>query len=111
MRFSAGLELDLLELSPVPLRSPLPLVGDRSRGARFFLNVSLMLYPLGSTRGALAIWVKGKDRTGQPMGRRIALVTDFDGPATPSCAAVILAKILDSAPVRHAWVRFLAWDC
>jgi hypothetical protein len=102
VRFSAGLELNLLNhllsLCAIPCRW----FGlDFTRHAAFFLKVSLMLFPFGTTNGALAIWIRGKDHAGQTIERRIALVTDYDGPATPSSAAVVLArKVLDSGPPR-----------
>jgi hypothetical protein len=102
VRFSAGLELDalnyLLSLCALPCRW----FGlDLSHRARLFLNLSLMLFPFGTTHGALAIWVRGRDRTGLSIERKIALVTDYDGPATPSSAAVVLArKLLASGPPR-----------
>ena len=71
------------------------------RHARFFLKVSLMLFPWGTTNGALAIRLRGLDHMGERIERRIALVTDYDGPATPSSAAVVLArKILMNGPPR-----------
>jgi hypothetical protein len=102
VRFSAGLELNLLNYLLSLCALPCRWFGfDFTRRARFFYNVSLMLYPFGTTNGALAIWLRGKDARGQPIERRIALVTDFDGPATPSSAAVVLArKILHSGPPR-----------
>ncbi len=102
VRFSAGLELNvlnyLLSLCALPCRwFGLNLSGR----ARLFLNASLMLFPFGTTNGSLAIWVRGRDHAGQTIERRIALVTDYDGPATPSSAAVVLArKILRSGPPR-----------
>ncbi len=100
VRFSAGLELSflnyLLSLCALPCRW---FGWDFTRHARFFLNASLMLFPFGTTNGALAIWLKGIDKAGRAIERRIALVTDYDGPATPSSAAVVLAtKILHSGP-------------
>jgi hypothetical protein len=74
---------------------------DLTRRARWFLKASLMLFPFGTTNGSLAIWVHGRDRAGRPIERRIAIVTDYDGPATPSSAAIVLArKVLDSGPPR-----------
>jgi Saccharopine dehydrogenase NADP binding domain len=102
VRFSAGLELDVLNYL-------LSFCSFLSRGfgldfthhARFFLSASLMLFPFGTTNGALAVWVRGKAHDGQPIERRIALLTTFDGPATPSAAAVVLArKLLTSGPLR-----------
>jgi short subunit dehydrogenase-like uncharacterized protein len=95
VRFSAGLELNflnaLLSLCALPCRW---FGFDFTRHARFFLNVSLMLFPFGTTNGSLAVWLKGKDAAGRPIERSIALVTDFDGPATPSSPAIVLARKL-----------------
>jgi len=102
VEFSAGLELNLLNY----LLSACSLLArgfrlDFTQHARFFLNASLMLFPFGTTNGALAIWVRGLGLDGRPIERRIALVTDYDGPATPSSAAVVLArKVLRSGPPR-----------
>jgi hypothetical protein len=102
VRFSAGLELDLLNY----LLSMCSRFGrwfrlDLSRRARLFTNVSLMLFPFGTTNGSLAVWLRGIDRAGRAIERRIALVTDHDGPATPSSAAIVLArKVLESGPPR-----------
>lgn len=115
VRFSAGLELNVLNylLSLCALSSRW-FGFDFTPRARFFLNASLMLFPFGTTNGALAIWMRGKDHQGRPTERRIALVTDYDGPATPSSAAVVLAKkILHSGPPRVGalpCVRLVALD-
>jgi short subunit dehydrogenase-like uncharacterized protein len=102
VRFSAGLELNLLNYLLSLCALPARWFGfDFTRYARFFLNVSLMLFPFGTTNGALAIWVRGRDHAGRPTERRIALVTDYDGPATPSSAAIVLArKTLSLGPPR-----------
>jgi hypothetical protein len=102
VRFSAGLELNflnnMLSLCAWPCRW---FKLDMSRHAKFFLKLSLMLFPFGTTHGALAIWLRGRDRDDRPISRQIALVTDYDGPATPSSAAIILAKkLLESGPPR-----------
>jgi hypothetical protein len=102
VRFSAGLELSvlnhLLSLCALPCRW---FGFDFTRHARFFLNGSLMLFPSGTTNGALAVWLRGKNHAGRPIERRIALVTDYDGPATPSSAAVVLTrKVLAAGPPR-----------
>jgi hypothetical protein len=102
VRFSAGLELNPLNylLSVCALQSR-AFGLDFTRNARFFLKVSLMLFPWGTTNGALAIWLRGLDHVGGRIERRIALVTDYDGPATPSSAAVVLSrKILANGPPR-----------
>jgi hypothetical protein len=100
VHFAAGLELDLLNyllsLCALPCRW---FAWDLSARAHFFLKVSLMLFPFGTTNGAIAIWVCGRDQGGSPVERRIALVTDYDGPATPSSAAIVLArKLLAGGP-------------
>jgi hypothetical protein len=102
VRFSAGLELNLLNYLLSICALPCRWFGfDFTRRARLFLNVSLMLFPFGTTNGSLAIWVRGRDHVGRTLERRIALVTDYDGPATPSSAAVVLArKTLNFGPPR-----------
>lgn len=102
VRFQAGLELNLLNYLLSLCRFPARLFGWRpERHARTFLNLSLMLYPLGSKNGALAVWVRGRDHGGISIERRLSIVTDFDGPATPSSPAIILArKLLDGQPPK-----------
>jgi hypothetical protein len=102
VRFAAGLELDVLNYLLSMCARPCRWFGlDLTRRARWFLKASLMLLPFGTTNGSLAIWVHGRDRAGRPIERRIAIVTDYDGPATPSSAAIVLArKILGSGPPR-----------
>lgn len=98
VRFRAGLELSFLNYLLTVCRWPCTLFGwNFSRHSRLFLNLSLMLFPFGSTNGGLAVWVRGKDLSGAPCERRLAIVTDFDGPATPSSPAIILAKKIMSA--------------
>jgi short subunit dehydrogenase-like uncharacterized protein len=102
VRFAAGLELDVLNYLLSLCARPCRWFGlDLTRHARWFLKASLMLFPFGTTDGSLAIWVHGRDRAGRSIERRIAIVTDYDGPATPSSAAIVLArKVLDSGPPR-----------
>jgi hypothetical protein len=102
VRFQAGLELSLLNSLLALCRWPAQLLGWRpERQARTFLNLTLMLFPLGSKNGALAVWVRGRDPAGATVERRLAIVTDSDGPATPSAPAIILArKLLDRPPPR-----------
>jgi hypothetical protein len=102
VRFSAGLELNLLNYSLSLCALASRWFGlDLSRHARRFHSASMLLSPFGTTSAALAIWLKGKDHAGIAIERRIALVTDYDGPATPSSAAIVLAKkILHSGPPR-----------
>jgi hypothetical protein len=102
VRFSAGLELGFLNYMMSLCALPCRWFGlDLSRRARLFLKLSLMLFPFGSMNGSLAIWVRGRDRAGLAIERRIALVTDYDGPATPSAAAIVLTRnLLASGPPR-----------
>jgi hypothetical protein len=102
VRFSAGLELDTLNYL-LSICRPLAWLfkRDLSRHRKLFLKLSLMLYPFGSTHGGLAVWVRGTDHRGAAIERRLALVTDYDGPATPSSAAIVLTrKILRDGPPR-----------
>jgi hypothetical protein len=102
VRFFAGLELNFLNYLLSACAYPCRWFSlDLSRRARFFLNVSLMLYPFGTTHGALAISLRGRDQKGNSIERRIALVTDYDGPATPSSATIVMTrKLLASGPPR-----------
>jgi hypothetical protein len=102
VRFYAGLELDFLNYLLSTCRHVVQLVPlNLPRHRRLFLNLSLMLYPLGSTHGSLAIWLRGNNRQGAPIERRLAIVTDYDGPATPTSAAIVLTrKILKVGPPR-----------
>lgn len=102
VRFAAGLELDALNYLLTACSWPARLLGwDLMRHARFFLKASLMLIPFGTTNGALAVWVRGQGHEGRPIERRLAIVTTFDGPATPSSAAILLArKLLRQGPDR-----------
>jgi hypothetical protein len=100
VRFSAGLELALLNHLLSLCALPCRWFGlDLSRRARLFLKLSLMLFPFGTTNGALAVWLRGTDTSGRQTERAIALVTDYDGPATPSAPAIVLArKLLAAGP-------------
>lgn len=60
--------------------------------APLFLRASLSFFSCGSKNGALAVWVRGRDARGASIERSIALVTDDDGPATPSSPAILLAR-------------------
>ena len=115
VRFSAGLELDVLNYLLTACALPCRWFGlDLTRRTSLFLKASLMLIPFGTTNGSLAIWLRGLDAAGRPIERRIALVTDYDGPATPSSAAIVLArKLLESGPPRigaYPCIGFLELD-
>lgn len=102
VRFYAGLELDLLNYL-LSICRPIAKLSKRdlSRYSKLFLSLSLALYPLGSTNGGLAVWLRGTDRDGNRIERRRAIVTDYDGPATPSSAAIVLTrKVLHDGPPR-----------
>ncbi len=107
VRFGAGVELDVFNrvlsmLGRFRQRGRLP---QLPRHAQLFRRLSLCLYPFGSKRGALAVWVHGSAADGTPIERRAAIVTDDDGPATPSGPSIVLAcRILDrGAPAAGAF--------
>src|SRR5262249_32611543 len=57
--------------------------------------------PHREDRGQFRAPRRGRDHADRPIERRIAIVTDYDGPATPSAAAVVLAqKLPQSRPPR-----------
>lgn len=103
VRFSAGLELEIFNraLSAFAWLRRRGRLENLPRAASLFRMLSLFLYPFGSKNGALSVWVEGEGPDGTPRLRSIALVTDDDGPATPSAPATILAKkILNQGPPR-----------
>jgi len=100
VRFHAGLELRVLNAALSALRAlrAAHLVPPLAPLAPLALRVSLTLYSRGSKNGALAVWARGAPR-GAPaeaglVERGLALVTDDDGPATPSSPAILLARKL-----------------
>ena len=101
MRFRAGLELGFLNAmlsscGAIARRYGVSFV----RHAGLFRRISLLLYPFGSKNGSLAMWVSGRDASGKSITRSIAIVTDNDGPATPTAVAIVLARqLLTAAPV------------
>lgn len=101
VRFHAGVELDVMNytLSVIGwLRRFIPMKNLHLR-APLFLRLSLMLFAFGSKNGSLAVWIRGKGQDGSPEERRMAIVTDDDGPATPSSPSIVLTKkILDHGP-------------
>lgn len=97
VRFHAGLELGVMNRALSALRAlrAARFVPPLERFAALALRLSLLLYRFGSKNGALAVWVRGvgaKDRS--EIERSIALVTDDDGPATPSSSGILLARKL-----------------
>jgi len=99
--FQAGVELNVVNytLSALAaLRRILP-VPNLPCAAPLFLRGSMLLYHFGTRNGSLAVWVRGTSDGGEPIERRLAIVTDDDGPATPCSASIILARrILDHGP-------------
>ncbi|MGI8907758.1 MAG: saccharopine dehydrogenase family protein [Candidatus Sumerlaeaceae bacterium] len=96
VRFSAGLELNcfnwiLAAISRVRVILPMPWL---SKLATIMLKISLLFFRLGTKNGSLAVWVNGVGHDGQLVERRLAIVTDDDGPATPSTPAIVLARRL-----------------
>ncbi len=112
VRFHAGLELGVINGALTVLRAlrQLRLIPAPQRLAPLALRLSLLLYGRGSKNGALAVWVRGpaKCANAEPgSGReeiegKIALVTDDDGPATPSSPAILLARKLLVGEGRRA---------
>jgi saccharopine dehydrogenase-like NADP-dependent oxidoreductase len=94
VRFRAGVELSRFHaaLGALAALRRLHLVPRPDRFAGTALRLSLRSYARGSKNGALAAWVRGRDRRGRPIARGIALVTADDGPATPSAPAILLAR-------------------
>ena len=103
VRFQAGVQLNIINnaLSGIArLRRFFPMEWLH-RCAPLFLKLSLLLSRFGSKNGSLAVWLRGAGLDGMPLERKIAIVTDNDGPAIPSSAAIVLAKkILDFGPPR-----------
>jgi hypothetical protein len=96
VRFQAGLELLPFDrvLSVLATLRRIPLLPPFEGMAPLCLRVSLWFFDRGSKNGALAAWVRGRDPQGAPIERHIALVTDDDGPATPSSPAILLGRRL-----------------
>jgi len=97
VRFRAGLELGVINriLTLLRLLRSARLVPSLARCAPLALRLSLLLYRFGSKNGALALWARGPSaESGEPIERSIALVTDDDGPATPSSPGILLARKL-----------------
>ena len=100
VEFHAGLELrgfnrTLSALAALRRMHALP---PLERLAPVCLRVSLWFFSKGSKNGALAVWVRGRSPNGASIERKIALVTDDDGPATPSSPAILLARKLLLGP-------------
>lgn len=103
VRFHAGVELNIINyvLSGFAWLRKYFALENLHRRAELFLRLSLLLFPFGTKNGALAVWLTGVGRDGSPLDRKIAIVTNDDGPATPSSAAIVLAKkILQQGPPR-----------
>ena len=105
VRFQAGLELTVLN----NLVSLAGWIGRRfevnlMKHSALFRRISLLFFPLGSKNGSLALWMRGRNGSGNSIERSIAIVTDNDGPATPSSAAIVLARriLASGAPVTGA---------
>lgn len=94
VHFYAGVELDVINytLSGIAMVRRLLSLDQLDRLAPKFLRGSLMLFRFGSKNGALAAWIRGWNHDGQPIERRIGIVTEDDGPATPCSPASLLAQ-------------------
>ena len=101
VRVRGGVELNIINytLSGIARLRNLLALENLQRYAPLVLRLSLLLYPFGSKNGSLAVWLRGAALDGAPLQRKIAIVTDNDGPATPCSPAIVLAKrILDDGP-------------
>ena len=101
VRFYAGVELNLINytLSGLAWLRKYFVMKSLHEHADLFLRASLLLVSFGTKNGSLSVGLRGKGLDGSPIERRIALVTEDDGPATPSSAAIVLAKkILQHGP-------------
>jgi hypothetical protein len=94
VRFYAGVELNIFNyaLSAIASLRKLSYLEQLPRYASLFLKLSLMLYPYGSKNGSMAVWLTGKNQNGQQVERKIAIVTQNDGPVIPSSPAIVLTK-------------------
>jgi len=103
IRFHAGVELNIINyaLSGFAWLRRYLAMKNLHRRAELFLRLSLLLFPLGTKNGSLAVWLRGTGLDGSLIERKIAIVTNDDGPATPSSASIVLAKkILEHGPPR-----------
>jgi hypothetical protein len=100
VRFQAGLELIPFHriLSVLAALRKIGALPQLEGLAPLCLRVSLWFFDRGSKNGSLAAWVRGRDQHGATIERRIALVTDDDGPATPSAPAILLGRRLLVGP-------------
>ena len=71
---------------------------DRREVLDAVADVNPWWFVLATPVYTLGIWVRGSNRHGQQIERKIAIVTDDDGPATPSCPAILLARKLLLGP-------------
>lgn len=101
VRFHAGLELRLMNraLSCLRVLRAARLLPPLEGCANLARRLSLLLFRFGSKNGALAATVRGPSaKDGATIERSIALVTDDDGPATPSSPSILLARKLLLGP-------------
>jgi hypothetical protein len=103
VRFHAGVELNIINrtLSFIALVRPWLRMNNLPRFAPLFLWLSQRIARFGSKNGGLAVWLRGIGAGECPIERRLAIVTDTDGPAVPPAPAIALAKkLLDAGPPR-----------
>ncbi len=104
VRFHAGVELNIINytlsaMSRMRRLIPMPWL---PKLAGVLTRLSRLVYAWGSKNGALSVWVTGTDTAGQRLERRMAIVTDDDGPATPSAPGILLGrKILLEGSLLH----------
>jgi hypothetical protein len=103
VRFYAGVELRVINyaLSGLAWLRKFLAMKNLHEHAGLFLRASLLLFSFGTKNGSLSVGLQGKGTNGTAIERRIAIVTEDDGPATPSAASIVLAKkILEHDPPR-----------
>ncbi len=102
VRFRAGVELRVINVSLACIawiRRRICAWESLPRRAPLFLKLSLLLGWLGTSNGSLAVSIHGTDPHGAAHERRVAIVTDTDGPAVPCAPAILLAsRILADGP-------------
>ena len=103
VRFYAGVELNVINytLSGLAWLRKYLAMKNLHQHADLFLRASLLLFSFGTKNGCLSVGLRGRGWDGSEIERRIAIVTEEDGPATPSSASIVLAKkILQHGPPR-----------
>jgi hypothetical protein len=107
VRFHAGVELNIINytlsaIGRVRRIIPMPWL---PRMAGVMTRLSRLLYRWGSKNGGLGVWITGTSSDGECIERSLAIVTDDDGPATPSSPGILLGRkiLLEDALPKGAY--------